>query len=105
MNFISRLKRSIRAYRTKLLFLLFLAWMMAVSGHVGYFLGHSIAVDKFIADQHELNSSITRTLNKIVAAITHNLHFNQTNKLLIKRIAEIEIPDEVALMHKIPAKQ
>ncbi len=74
-----------------------------------YMLGNLWAFKKntelFMEQQHELNASVTRVMAKMAAAIEHNYDFNKSNKDFIQRVAEIYVPDEVALLRTIPARQ
>jgi hypothetical protein len=78
-------------------------------GTMSFMLGalwaHRKITQEFMAEQHKLNTSITRVIAKMSAAIAHNYDFNKTNKKFIQNIAEIYVPDEVALLRTIPAKQ
>ena len=74
-----------------------------------YTLGNLWAFKKntelFIEGQCNLNDSMTRVMVKMSAAIEHNYNFNNSNKAFIQNVAEIYVPDEVALLRRIPARQ
>jgi len=61
--------------------------------------------EKFIIDQCDLNNSMARVIEKLVAATEFNYEFNDSNKKFIQNVAELYVPDEVALLRRIPAKQ
>lgn len=78
-------------------------------GAASYMLGNLWAfkenTELFMEEQHKLNSSITMVMAKMAAAIEHNYDFNKSNKEIIQNVAELYVPDEVALLRRIPAKQ
>ena len=76
---------------------------------VSYTMGNYWAFKKytklFIEEQCELNASMTRIIVKMSAAIQHNYDFSNSNKALIQNVAELYVPDEVALLRRIHARQ
>ena len=84
---------------------MFSLWVTTVSYMVGNLRSFEKSTKLFIEEQHKLNDNMTRVMAKMAAAIEHNYEFNKTNKAFIQKVAEIYVPDEVALMRRIPARQ
>lgn len=81
------------------------AFVIITGFTTGSYWAHRKNMHKLWEKQASFNETTTRVIEKLVATSKYNFEFNQTNKALILRIAEIEIPDEVALLHKIPARK
>ena len=80
-------------------------YLCAASYTLGNLWAFKENTELFMEEQHKLNTSITRVMAKMAAAIDHNYEFNKSNKVFIQNIAEIYVPDEVALLRRIPARQ
>lgn len=105
MSFTSRLRK----YTKRAIIVLALIGIQAFVIFTGYTTGsywaHRKNMYKLWEQQAQFDDTVARAIEKLVATTKHNFHFNKTNKAFIQRVAEIYVPDEIALMHKIPAKQ
>jgi len=52
--------------------------------------------------QAKFNERTVSAIENLTKSARYNFGFIKTNKALIRRIVETEIPDEIALMHKLP---
>ncbi len=104
MNSISLFLRNIKTWWIVVVVVLCIC-IGATAYTLGSLLAYKKNIEKFVAKQQTYNATVSRVIEKLTAAVTHNYEFNVTNKELLKRIAELEVPDEIALMHKIPARQ
>ncbi len=80
-----------------------LFYLFAASYMLGTLWGFRDNTNLFMEEQHKLNSSVARVLAKMSAAVEHNYDFSKSNKAFIQNVAEIYVPDEVALLRRIPA--
>lgn len=65
----------------------------------------SRAVIDFMEAQNRFNNKVVLTIEKLIRTAQYNFDFNKSNKLLIKRIIETEIPDETALLGEFSLKE
>jgi len=84
--------------------IMFSLWIVVVSLMIGDLRAFRKDMDKFTKEQVEYNSSVSRVISKLAATTKHNYDFSRTNKAIIQNVAELYVPDEVALLRRIPAK-
>jgi len=70
----------------------------------GSYWAHRKNMHKLWKQQQSFNDTVASAIEKLAATTKHNFEFNQTNKEIIKNVAELYVPDEVALLRRIPAK-
>jgi hypothetical protein len=62
-------------------------------------------MEEFITMQVDFNVSTSRVISKLAGIGQFNYEFNKSNKEFIQKVAEIYVPDEIALKRQIPARQ
>jgi len=104
MSYISQLEKSIRLrYIVILVNIAFLWIALLVQSH--YFRSSMESFMELAQTQNRFNDKVVLAIESLTSTTQYNFEFNKTNKLLIKRIIETELPDEVALLGKLALEE
>lgn len=101
MSFISRLEKNIKQILVIVLVNIVLLWASLLV-HQYYARSSFESMLELARTQAKFNERTVSAIESLTKSARYNFGFIKTNKALIRRIVETEIPDEVALLGRYP---